>query len=193
ALPDPAALSTLAMAPEPAADTGTTDPVLATARQQAALAEAEWRMERSQWAPSLLGGAVVQRIDGVFPYKGYILGTSIPLPGSGQGARTKAARLRSEIALQQVDQLQRARATELAATRAQWAQLRESLNYYEGTGAALANTLRNDAGRAYRNGEVGYVEFLQGMDQARTIEEGHLAVRFQLGLAHLHVIALMGL
>jgi len=193
ALPDPAALSALAMAPEPAAGTGTTDPVLATARQQAALAEAEWRMERSQWAPSLLGGAVVQRIDGVFPYKGYILGTSIPLPGSGQGARTKAARLRSEIALQQMDQLQRARATELAATRAQWAQLRESLNYYEGTGAALANTLRNDAGRAYRNGEAGYVEFLQGMDQARTIEEGHLAVRFQLGLAHLHLIALMGL
>lgn len=192
AVADTAALARMAtQLTDPPADAGH-DPVLASARQRAQVAGAEWRMQRAQWAPSLQAGAILQSIDGVFPYKGYVLGTSIPLPGSGQGAQTRAARLRSEIAEQQYEELRRGRVAELTATRAQWTQLQQSLEYYQGTGTALATALRHDATRAYQSGEASYMEFLQGMEQARAIEEAHLDVLLQLGLTTLHLNALLG-
>lgn len=189
ASPDSTALRTVVMRPAPDA---ANDPTIAAAAQTAAVAEAEWKMERSQWAPSLQGGAFLQSIDGVTPFSGYVLGASFPLPGGGQGARTKAARLRGEIAKQQLEELRLNRATELARTRAELEQLRQRLAYFDGTGAALATALRRDAERAYLSGDAGYVEFLQGMDQARTIEEEHLGARFQAALSVIHLNALLG-
>jgi cobalt-zinc-cadmium resistance protein CzcA len=191
-LPDTLLLRALAMQPDPSTGAANTDPVLATAAQQAELAKAAWKMERSHWAPTLQGGGFYQTIDDVSPFGGFLLGASIPLPGGGQGARTKAARLRSDIATQQLEELRRSRATELARTRAQWEQLHQGLAYYESTGAALAEALRHDARRAYLNGEAGYVEYLQGMEQARTIEEERLGVRYQTALTLIHLNALMG-
>lgn len=190
AMPEMAALTTTATLPGPSGEGH--DPVLAMETQRAQVAEQEWRMERSQWAPTLSGGGFFQSIDGVTPFSGYVLGTSIPLPGSGQGARTKAARLRSEISLQELEQVRRERATELARTRAQWQQLRESLDYYDNNGMALAQTLRHDADRAYRNGQASYIELLQAMEQARQIEADHLGIRYQLALTVLHLNALLG-
>jgi len=189
-VPDTTALSALPHAPDPG---GGTDPVLEQERQRASLAEAEWKMERSQWAPSIQGGGFYQTIDGASPFTGYLIGTSIPLPGGGQGARTKAARLRSEIAEQRVQELGRSRATELARTQTRLDQLRESLAYYESSGAVLATTLRNDAQRAYLNGDASYLEFIQGIDQARRIDAEHLRIRFELSLTLIHLNALMGL
>lgn len=189
ALPDTSSLRRTALTPAPE---GGTDPQLVTEEQRAKLAEEEWKMERSQWAPTIQGGGFYQTIDGSSPYTGYLIGTSIPLPGSGQGARTKAARLRSEIAMQQLEEIRRTRTTELARTRTRLEQLRESMAYYEGAGAALATALRNDAERAYRNGEAGYLEFIQGIDQARLIEAEHLRIRYELALTVLHLQALMG-
>ncbi len=193
AVPDTLLLRMLAQTADPSAGGATpTDPVLAAEAQRAQLAHEEWKVERSQWAPTLQGGGYYQTIDHVSPFTGYFIGTSIPLPGSGQGARTKAARLRSEIALQNLELMRRERSAEMARTHARWLQLRENLTYYDGSGSALANTLRNDARRAYLSGEAGYVEFLQGMDQARTIDTEHLAVRYELGITLLHLKALMG-
>lgn len=189
AVPDGASLAALARAPDAG---GGTDPLLEQEARRAALAEEEWRLERSQWAPSLQGGAFYQTLDHVSPFTGYLLGASIPLPGSGQGARTKAARLRSEIALQQLEDLRRTRAAELARTQARIAQLREGLAYYEGTGAELARVLRSDAERAYRAGEIDHFAFIQGVDQAYRIDIEHLRVRYELALAILHLRALQG-
>ncbi|MGV9012828.1 MAG: CusA/CzcA family heavy metal efflux RND transporter [Flavobacteriales bacterium] len=190
AVPDTLALNSFSRVTEPG---GGSDPVLQQEKQRAALAEAEWKMQRSQWAPTIQGGGFYQTIDGTSPYTGYLIGTSIPLPGSGLGARTKAARLRSEIAQQQLEELRRKRVTELARAQARLAQLRESLAYYDNSGAALASTLRNDAERAYLNGDAGYLEFIQGVEQARRIDAAHLRIRYELGLTMIHLNALMGL
>ncbi|HMC98336.1 MAG TPA: efflux RND transporter permease subunit, partial [Flavobacteriales bacterium] len=179
AVPDTAALTALAHASDP---DGGADPVIVQRRQEALLAEEEWKLERSRWAPSLQGGGFYQTLDGASPFSGYLIGASIPLPGSGQGARTKAARLRNEMAQQQLEDLRRARVSELVRTQAQLDQLRESLAYYESTGAAQATTLRSDAERAYRAGDIGYIEFIQGIEQSHRIDTEHLRVRYELAL-----------
>ncbi|MBL0044820.1 MAG: CusA/CzcA family heavy metal efflux RND transporter [Flavobacteriales bacterium] len=190
AAPDATALTSTARAPDPG---GGHDPVLAAEQQRALLAEQEWKLERSYWAPSIQGGGFYQSLNRVTPFSGYLLGATVPIPGSGQGARTKAARLRSEIAAQQLEDLRRTRVSALARTQAQLTQLRASLAYYESTGAALATTLRSDAERAYRAGEIGYVEFTQGIEQAYRIDSEYLRVRFELALTVLHLRALQGL
>lgn len=116
-----------------------------------------------------------------------------PLPGSGQGGRTSAARLRSEIAAQELEAARRQRSSERATTQAQLTQLRESLAFYESTGAALGATLRDDALRAYRAGEADYFQFTQGIEQAFQLNAEHLRVRYELALTVLHLRALNGL
>jgi len=157
------------------------------------VAEAEWKLQRSQWAPSLQGGGFYQTFDGTSPFSGFLIGASIPLPGSGQGGRTSAARLRSEIAAQELEAARRQRSSERATTQAQLTQLRESLAFYESTGAALGATLRDDALRAYRAGEADYFQFTQGIEQAFQLNAEHLRVRYELALTVLHLRALNGL
>ncbi|MBK7298205.1 MAG: efflux RND transporter permease subunit [Flavobacteriales bacterium] len=190
ALPDTNSMTLLAHAPDP--DVGM-DPVLLQEQQRVALAEKAWKLERSQWAPSLQGGGFYQSLDGLSPFSGYLMVHRCPLPGSGgQGVRTKAARLRSEIAQQQFEDVRRTRSTELVRTRTRLVQLRENLAYYEGTGTALASTLRGDAERAYLNGDVGYMEFIQGVDRSYRIDSEHLRTRFELALTLLHLKSLLG-
>ncbi|MBV6405270.1 MAG: CusA/CzcA family heavy metal efflux RND transporter [Flavobacteriales bacterium] len=179
-----------ARAPDPG---GGGDPLVRSMEQRAQVAEAEWKLQRSQWAPNLQGGGFYQTFDGVAPYSGWLIGASVPLPGSGQGARTKAARLRSEMASQELEAARRERSSERLRTQAQYEQLRENLAYYEGTGAALASTLRDDAERAYRAGEVDYFQFTQGMDEYFRISTEQLRVRYELALTVLHLRALQGL
>jgi cobalt-zinc-cadmium resistance protein CzcA len=162
--------------------------------QRAQVAEAEWKLQRSQWAPEparrrLLPDLRWQRTLQRLPHRRY----PIPLPGSGQGGRTKAARLRSEIAAQELEAARRQRSSERASTQAQLAQLRESLDYFESTGAALAANLRDDALRAYRAGEADYFQFTQGIEQAFQLNAEHLRVRYELALTVLHLRALQGL
>ena len=71
-------------------------------------------------------------------------------------------------------------------------QLRENLAYYGTTGAELARTVRSDAERAYLGGNIGYLEFIQGIDQAYGIDSEHLRVRYELALSILHLRALQG-
>ncbi|MBP6311412.1 MAG: CusA/CzcA family heavy metal efflux RND transporter [Flavobacteriales bacterium] len=189
ALPDTNAITTLAHEQDPG---GGTDPVLMQEQQRATLAEEAWKLERSQWAPSLQGGGFYQTLESEAPFSGYLIGASIPLPGGGQGTRTKAARLRSEIAQHQLEDLRRTRETELVRTRTRLTQLRENLAYYEGTGASLAATLRSDAERAYLSGDIGYMEFIQGIDRSYHIDSEHLRIRYELALTLLHLKSLQG-
>jgi len=190
AVPVPEELLNTARAPDPG---GGNDPLLLSLQQRTQVAEAEWKLQRSQWAPSLQGGGFYQTFDGTSPFSGFLIGASIPLPGSGQGGRTSAARLRSEIAAQELEAARRQRSSERATTQAQLTQLRESLAYYESTGAALGATLRDDALRAYRAGEADYFQFTQGIEQAFQLNAEHLRVRYELALTVLHLRALNGL
>ena len=189
-VPIPNELLNTAKAPDPS---GNSDPLIASMEQRAQVAQAEWKLQRSQWAPNLQGGGFYQTFDGRSPFSGYLIGATVPLPGSGQGVRTKAARLRSEIAVQELEAIRRQRTSERASTQAQLVQLRESLAYFESTGAALASTLCDDAQRAYQAGEVDYFQFTQGIEQAFQLNAEHLRVRYELALTVLHLRALSGL
>jgi len=190
AVPMPEELRNSAQVPDPA---GGTDPLLATMEQRTQQAEAEWKWQRSQWAPNLQGGGFYQTFNGTSPFTGFLFGATMPLPGSGQGARTKAARLRTEIAAQELDASRLQRKSELASTSARLARLQESLSYFERTGTSMADILIQDAELAYKAGEADYFQFTQGIEQAFQLNAEHLRVRYELAITILHLRALQGL
>ena len=114
----------------------------------------------------------------------------------GEDSHHRHPRPRGDVRRDAAQQLRararRQRTSERASTQAQLSQLRESLTYYESTGAALAETLRDDALRAYRTGEADYFQFTQGIEQAFQLNAEHLRVRYELALTVLHLRALQG-
>lgn len=154
-------------------------PLLRYAQQQTEVAQAQWRMDRSQWAPSLQAGGFYQTLDHVSPFWGYQVGLGIPLPGGGQGARTKASRLGTEIATQQLENTQRTVRSAFTQASTQLQQLDQLVKYYETQGEALATSLHTSAQRSYDSGDIDYVAYIQGLDQSYRIrtEDHRLADR----------------
>jgi outer membrane protein TolC len=60
-------------------------------KQKLLVAEAQWHLERSKWAPSLQLGAFTQSIDHATPFWGYSIGASIPLFKTGNRVRPRSA------------------------------------------------------------------------------------------------------
>ncbi|MEO8069003.1 MAG: CusA/CzcA family heavy metal efflux RND transporter [Flavobacteriales bacterium] len=167
-------------------------PLLQYAQQQTEVAQAQWKLERSQWAPSLQAGGFYQTLDQVQPFWGYQIGVGIPLPGSGQGARTKASRLGTEIAANELANTQLALNSAYVQAAAQVQQREQLLAYYEGQGEALATSLLTSAQRGYESGDTDYLAYIQGVDQAYRIRTEHLTTRYERAVALFQLRALLG-
>ncbi|MBK7385131.1 MAG: CusA/CzcA family heavy metal efflux RND transporter [Flavobacteriales bacterium] len=167
-------------------------PLLRYAQQQTEVAQAQWRMDRSQWAPSLQAGGFYQTLDHVSPFWGYQVGLGIPLPGGGQGARTKASRLGTEIATQQLENTQRTVRSAFTQASTQLQQLDQLVKYYETQGEALATSLHTSAQRSYDSGDIDYVAYIQGLDQSYRIRTEHLTALLDRANALFQLRALLG-
>ena len=185
------AFSTLQL-PAPSGAMLAQSPLLLYAQQQTEVAQARWKLERSQWAPSIQAGGFYQTLDRVSPFWGYQVGLGIPLPGSGQGARTKASRLGNEIAVNELANTQLALNSAYVQAVGQLQQHEELLRYYEGPGEALATSLLTSAQRGYDSGDIDYLAYTQGVDQAYRIRTEHLTARLDRALAIFQLRALLG-
>ena len=167
-------------------------PLLHYAQQQAEVAQAQWKLERSQWAPTLQAGGFYQTLDRASPFFGYSIGAGIPLPGTGQGARTKAARLGSEIAANQLIDAQRTLNSTYVQAEAQLQQRERLLLYYQSQGETLASSLIDAAEKGYRSGDIDYLAYIQGIEQAYRIRTEHLTARYDRALAIFQLQNLLG-
>jgi heavy metal efflux system protein len=151
---------------------------LADARQ---LAENLLVLEKKQLLPDLQfslfsgsnNGADAQR------YNGFQAGVGIPLWQKAHRARIAAAT--TEIAIQQLEtehyQLQLH--DKYQALRSELQQHAEEINYYRTTGKALAEETRFHAGKAYQNGEIDFLQYVQLLENAQSIEINYLTSLFQ--------------
>ena len=167
-------------------------PLLRYAQQQTEVAQAQWKLDRSQWVPSLQAGGFYQTLDHAQPFWGYQVGLGIPLPGSGQGARTKASRLGTEIAMHQLESTQRTVMSAFTQASTQAQQLDQLVAYYETKGEALATSLLTSAHQGYTSGDIDHFAYIQGVDQAYRIRTEHLTALLDRANATLQLRALLG-
>lgn len=144
-------------------------------QQQVKVSEAEWKAQKSKWIPSFQFGAFTQSLEKKTPFWGYSVGASIPLFKTGQSSRVNAGKLQSRISQMEFENFRLTLNYEYVKAIQELRQYQEQINYFNGEGLNLAKTLSNAASRSYQSGDIGYVEFIQAMNQSLDIRLNYLA------------------
>ncbi|HMI67405.1 MAG TPA: TolC family protein [Cyclobacteriaceae bacterium] len=163
------------------------NPQLNYLRQQAAISQRARQVERNRLLPDISVGYFnqtligIQNINGLDQFfgaskrfQGFELGLSIPLWFRPPVARAKAAAINEEILKKNADHFQ----TTLQGTYRQALQELDknlsSFTYYESSALTNAGLILTQARKAYRGGEIGYIEYLQSLRNAITIKSNYL-------------------
>ena len=143
-------------------------------QQQVKVSEAEWKAQKSRWIPSFQFGAFNQSLEKKAPFWGYSVGATIPIFKTGQSSRVNAGRLQSKISQMDFENFKLVLNTEYIRAIQQFRQYQEQINYFNAEGLNMATTLTNAASRSYQAGDIGYVEFIQAMNQSLDIRFNYL-------------------
>ena len=181
------------------------NPDLDVLKQQVKITEQAKRVERSRVMPDLTVGYFTQSltgrqyIDGAerdfsssHTFQGFQLGLAIPLWVGPNLARAKAALFQEEATRKKQEHFE----TMLNGNYQQ--ALREldknlaSLNYYETSALQNAELIITQSRRAYRGGEIGYIEYLQSLKSAIAIKVNYLNSMVQYNQSIIKLSFLLG-
>ena len=148
------------------------------------------------FAQSLTGFQNIDGVDTYFPsskvFQGFELGLNIPLWIGPHLARARAASFQEEVSRKNTEYFQ----TTLQGNYSQ--ALREleknlaSLTYYESSALKNADLLITQSRKAYRGGEIGYIEYLQSLKTALSIKNNYLLSLTQYNQSIIKIEFLLG-
>ncbi|MBL0745080.1 CusA/CzcA family heavy metal efflux RND transporter [Chryseolinea lacunae] len=156
-------------------------------RQDLVVAQKETSLEKNHLLPDITFGYFNQTLIGTplntannelatrsNRFQGFQLGLSIPLWFHPQASKIKAAAFKEQSAQNHYEQARRNTESEYATLVAEWKKHQESLAYYQQSALPQADLILNQSARAYRSGDIGYVEYLQGLNTATALRMGYL-------------------
>ena len=164
------------------------NPTLQLAIQQINVAQANKEVEKAQLKPEFTGGYFIQSLtgnqevenktvyyNGVPRFQGITLGVSIPI-FSTKSNRAKIRASETNILMQsknvelQQSQLNGAYTQEIQQLTAS----KVLLDYYQNAAIPNAIIIVQNAAKAYFNGDISYIEYLQGIQTSREIQLNNL-------------------
>ena len=203
--PEPVlAVEGLSASPAPAArEVPSNAPALELMRQHVEVAQAQKRVEQAKLLPefgigyfdqSLIGaplndGRSATRSD---RFTGLQVSVGIPLwfvPGM---ARTKAADLQHQVAEQELASTMLQQQSAMADAQAELQRRTNEVTYYQEQALPQARTVREQAARAVRTGQIAQLEYLQALGQSLSIEEGAVNALYAQRLAVGNILYLTG-
>lgn len=180
----------------PAAGVLENNPALMLAHQQAIVSQAALRVERQRFLPNLELGYFNQTLIGYqntrgtenfydkdTRFQGFLVGLSFPLWWGPQAARAKAAHAQYEAAQTKAAYSQLAVSQAYEEAQREWQKNEASLSFYESSALQQAHLILSQARKAFRAGEIGYVEYLQSVRTALQIRTQHLNALLQYNLS----------
>lgn len=169
------------------------NPLLVYYQQQIKVAEAGKSVERNRLLPDISVGYFnqtlvgTQNINGTEQYfgldkrfSGFSISVAIPLWYRPQQGRIQAAKMESKVAEAEYENTQNMLKSGFNQLLQQYQQAQISLEYYQNQGLKHSEVQLQTVERAYRAGDIGYVEYLQGISQAISIKEQYLIAFNQL-------------
>ncbi|GAB3821066.1 CusA/CzcA family heavy metal efflux RND transporter [Pontibacter rugosus] len=178
-------------------------PYLAVYQQQVKIAEQEKQLEKHKLAPDLTFGYFNQSFAGTMDvngdtksytrsdrFSGFEAGVSVPLLFGAQQARIKAASINQQAAEAAYKNQQAQLESEWNAALANFERLAQSLAFYQQKVMPNAKLGLQQADKAYRSGETGYLNYLQAADQQLRIRQHYLQLLldYQLAIYQLHYL-----
>ncbi len=150
------------------------NPFLKLQKQVVNVSEKEHKLEKARFLPDLSAGYFNQQIEGVKNFTGFQVGVKVPLFFWSQKGRSQAAKKNTEIARMNFEQTKLDINAVLKSNLQEYEKHKASLQYYETKGLQLADKLFFSANKAYKEGEVGYVEYIATLEQAVQIKRNYL-------------------
>jgi cobalt-zinc-cadmium resistance protein CzcA len=151
-------------------------PVLEYLQQQIKSKELEQQAEKAKGNPSFNLGVNTQSLDKETPFYFGSVGINIPLFKTGIKARTEAAKIETEIAKKELEKSQQELATAFLQQYQLQKQYAEQLNYYKSEGLPMAESIVTIAQRSYKSGDIGYIEYVQNLNEANKIKTDYLTM-----------------
>ncbi|MCH7524004.1 MAG: CusA/CzcA family heavy metal efflux RND transporter, partial [Bacteroidetes bacterium] len=138
------------------------------------VSEKQHKLEKAQFLPDLSAGYFKQQIEGVKNFSGFKIGVKVPIFFWSQKGKTQAAKKNTEIAQLNYEQTKLEINSVLQSNLQEYQKHKASLLYYETNGLQLADKLFSSANTAYKEGEIGYVEYIANLEQAVQIKRDYL-------------------
>ena len=143
-----------------------TNTYLVMQQEQITTSMAQWKLEKTRYAPSIQFGYFIQSLDRITPFMGYTVGLTMPLIKSGEQGKIQSMELQTRIEEENLNALQRSLEAEWEKARQKYEQLKSRLDYFTQDGLPLAKMIVTTAAESYRSGNIGYIEFIQNTSQA---------------------------
>ncbi len=182
-----------------------TNPQLSYLKQQVTVSKQAKRLENNKLLPDFTVGFFTQSLTGIqnvngqdvfFPssksFTGFQFGLSIPIWVAPQLARAKSAGIQEEITRNETEQFETNLKSSFAQVQKELAKNQASLVYYESSALQNANLMITQSGKAYRAGEIGYIEYLQSLKTALSIKSNYLLSLTQYNQSVLKMEYLLG-
>ncbi len=150
-------------------------------------------LEKQKLLPDL-NASVFQGLNngiGKKSYLGFQLGASIPLWRGSQRSKISAARLETIILEDESNNYKAQLTSKYEALQSDLRQYEEGLIYYETTGKKLTEETLFHANIAYKNGEINFLQYIQLLDNAKSIETNYITTLFQYNMTALEANYLM--
>jgi cobalt-zinc-cadmium resistance protein CzcA len=152
----------------------TENPILLLQQNEIAVIEREYKLENAKFLPDLSAGYFNQQIEGVKNFSGFEVGLKIPLFFRSQQGKSQAAKKSAEIASINYQQTKLELDAIVQTKLNEYEKQKAALAYYDSTGILLADKLFSSAIKAYKEGEIGYVEYIALMEQSIEIRSSYL-------------------
>lgn len=175
-------------------------------QQQTVIARQTKKVERSRLLPDINLGYFNQTLVGTYsidgktegynpPSKrlqGIHVGLSFPLWARPQIARARAAAKEEEKMEKQVESFETFLTASIHQAQDEIEKNKSTLDYYENQALKNAALLVKQAHTYYRQGEIGYVEYLQAIRNSYLLRSNHLAALYQYNLSVIKIEFLLG-
>ena len=179
------------------------NPALGYFKKQVEVSKEARQLERSKLLPdinigyfnqSLMGSA--KEGGGVYVaedrFQGVMVGLSFPLWAKPQVARAKVAEINRKIAQANADLYEKNLEGQYKEAWQQYLKFVNSLEYYEKTALPTAEVITKNATKAFKGGNIGYIEFSQGLTRALTIQSNYLSIINEYNLSIINIEFLIG-
>jgi len=183
----------------------TDNPALRYFSQQIKVAEAGKNLEKSRLMPDLTLGYFNQSLYGTVNYRdvsivsnsssrfqGVMLGITFPLWAKPQLARIKATEAFKSVAQANFDLYHKNLQGQYAQAFQEYQKFATSLVYYEQNALPTADIITQNALKNYQSGNIGYMEFSQGLSRVLTIQTSYLAILNQYNQSIINIEFLIG-
>lgn len=143
-------------------------------QQRIQLSQATVKEMRAQRQPKFFVEAGVQKIGPTAGYYAWQVGISVPIAVGATKASVRSAAIALERSEADAEETRRQLGNRLATLRMTYDKYAQSVDYYRSHALPLAREQQRIASLSYRAGSIGYLDFIQAVNDALTTEMSYV-------------------